>query len=323
MKRILRPALGLVLATLAFPAVAQAVYADFTVSPDSPFSLETVTFTSTSGGGVTSLFWDLDNDGAYDDGTTDTVTRTFPTAGPNTVRLFVYGEPGESGQKQRVIQVNNRLPAASLAYFPASPEAGEPVSFVSTSQDPDGTLASQLWDLNGDGVFGDATGPTASYTFPSPGTSTVGLRVVDGDGAATVATQIVHVAAKPLQFLSPFPLVQVSGKLTGSGVEITRLVVRAPAGAQVEVRCKGHGCKRRRETRLATPRPGAKAGSFRLLRFRRFERALHAHAVLEVFVTNPPTIGKYMRITVRKGLAPLRRDLCILPGAKLPSRCAP
>ena len=323
MKGILRLAFGIILATLAFPAAAQAVYADFTVSPESPFSLDTVTFTSTSGGGVTSLFWDLDNDGAYDDGTTETVTRTFPAGGPNTVRLFVWGQPGESGQKQRVVQVNNRPPDASLAYFPATPEAGEPVSFVSTSSDPDGTLASLLWDLNGDGVFGDATGATASYTFPKAGVSTVGLRVVDSDGAGAVATQLVHVAAKPLQFLSPFPLVRLSGRLTAGGVRITRLVVQAPPGANVEVRCMGHGCRRHRETRLAKPRAGAKPGSFNLLRFRRFERALRAHAVIEVFVTNPPTVGKYTRITVRKGLAPLRRDLCLVPGAKRPSSCTP
>ena len=55
------------------------------------------------------------------------------------------------------------------------------------------------------------------------------------------------------------------------------------------------------------------------MRFRRFERALRAHAVIEVFVTNPPTVGKYTRITVRKGLAPLRRDLCLVPGAKRPA----
>jgi len=243
--------------------------------------------------------------------------------GQYIVRLVAYGNPGESGLKQDVVQVNNRPPVASLAYFPAAPEAGEPVSFVSTSQDPDGTLSSLSWDLNGDGVFGDAAGSTASYTFPAPGIETVQLRAVDSDGAATVATQLVHVVAKPLQFLSPFPLVRVSGKLTASGVRVTRLVVQAPVGAQVQVRCKGHGCRRHRQTRLAKPPAGPNAPRFVPLRFRRFERSLAAHAVLEVFVTNPPTIGKYTRLTVRKGLAPLRRDLCILPGANRPSRCAP
>ena len=264
MKGIFRLAFGIILATLAFPAAAQAVYADFTVSPESPFSLDTVTFTSTSGGGVTSLFWDLDNDGAYDDGTTETVTRTFPAAGPNTVRLFVWGQPGESGQKQRVVQVNNRPPDASLAYFQPTPEAGEPVSFVSTSSDPDGTLASLLWDLNGDGVFGDATGRHGLVHLPQS-------RRFDGRAAGrgqrrsrggrhTAGAHRGEAAPVPQPVSARAALGQADGRGCGSRGSWCR---RRPARTwRCAVRVTAAGAHR--ETRLAKPRAGAKPGSFNL-----------------------------------------------------------
>ena len=39
----LRPVLGILLAALMLPSAAHAVYADFTVSPRSPFTFDTVT----------------------------------------------------------------------------------------------------------------------------------------------------------------------------------------------------------------------------------------------------------------------------------------
>ena len=320
MKRVLRVALGIFLVGLIVPCAAGADGEPIIASPAVPLTFDTVTFTPASTAGVTSFGWDLDNDGFFDDAATESASRSFPTAGTYTVRLRVNGV-NWSSVYSLFLTVADRPPSSSMAYFPGAPEAEQPVSFVSTSQDPDGTLASQSWDLNGDGVFDDATGPVATYTFPHAGVYTVRLRVVDNDGSEAVGSQLVNVAAKPLAFLSPFPLVRVSGSLTARGVRIARLVVQAPPGARVEVRCRGHGCRRHREIRVVTPRPGLGPHSFRLLRFRGFERALDAHAVLQISVTNPPMIGKYTRFTIRKGLQPRRRDLCILPGAKRPSRC--
>jgi hypothetical protein len=48
---------------------------------------------------------------------------------------------------------------------------------------------------------------------------------------------------------------------------------------------------------------------------------LRRGARFEVRVTKPRTVGLVVGYTVRKGLAPLRTDLCVRPGAKPPGRC--
>jgi hypothetical protein len=42
---------------------------------------------------------------------------------------------------------------------------------------------------------------------------------------------------------------------------------------------------------------------------------------VRIFITKPGAIGKYTSFRIRKGNSPKRRDLCMLPGARLPSRC--
>jgi PKD domain len=316
MKRVLEATLGLVVA-LAFPAVATALApsASFTVSPVSPLSLEPVTFTSTSTGDVSSVGWDLDNDGSFDDSTNTSATLSFPSAAVYTVRLRAYGYGGAYGDQVQPIRVFNRPPTATIAYFPAAPKAGDPLNLVALPEDSDGTVVSEEWDLDGDGVF-EASGALVTHTFPTPGAYTVLLRVTDNDHAAVVASQVIRVDAKPPEFLSPFPLVRVSGKVTVAGARINRLVIEAPSGAKVKIRCHGGGCKRRQQAKTA---PSTGGPTF--LRFPQFERRLRPHAVLEIFVTKPGTIGKYTRLTIRGGKRPLRYDLCIYPGAKRPRAC--
>jgi hypothetical protein len=322
MERVLFPALALLMA-LAFPSGAAAVppAASFSAAPLSPFTLETVTFTSTSTGSVTSLAWDLDNDGFYDDGTTASASKSFPTAGTYTVRLRVVG-PGGSGEQSQFVVIANRPPAAAMVQFPQAPVTDDPVSFVSTSRDPDGALVSQAWDLDDDGAFDDGNGAQASFSFHTPGQYTVRLRVIDRDRAESVAVLLVQVAPRPPEFLNPFPVVRVVGEVTPHGTLITRLTVSAPSGSRVEVRCRGRGCRKHRQVRIAKARRGPQALATRLLRFRRFEaRLLRPGAVLEVFVTKRGTIGKYLRLGMRVGKQPRRRDLCIFPGAKRPRSC--
>jgi hypothetical protein len=305
-----------VLAALGVPAPASAVApsASFTYSPAAPLTLEPVTFTSTSTGDVSGIAWDLDNDGFFDDGTGQQAILTFPSSAVYTVRLRAVG-PGGSGEQTQPVRVANRPPTAQIASFPAAPKAGEAVSFVALPEDADGTVASEAWDLDGDGVF-ESAGPLVTHTFDAPGSFEVRLRVLDNDGAPAEASQVVHVEPKPLEPLSPFPLVHVSGSVSARGAHIRRLVVQAPSGATVTVRCHGGGCPVRRQVKKA---PATGRPSF--LRFRRFERTLRPHAVLRILVTKPGTIGKYTRLTIRAGKQPLRSDLCLRPGAKRPSRC--
>jgi hypothetical protein len=57
-------------------------------------------------------------------------------------------------------------PRVDFSWQPSQPGAGDEVTFNATGA-PSGWTYS--WDLNGDGTFGDATGPSAKYTFPQAG----------------------------------------------------------------------------------------------------------------------------------------------------------
>jgi hypothetical protein len=94
--------------------------------------------------------------------------------------------------------VLNQHPAnVSFAVSPA-PRAGQPVTFTYTGDlDPDGTLTSWQWDLDGDGSF-ETTTPVGAVTrtYASPATVTVRMRAVDDSGEpSATAEQAVTIAA--------------------------------------------------------------------------------------------------------------------------------
>ena len=57
------------------------------------------------------------------------------------------------------------------------------------------------------------------------------------------------------------------------------------------------------------------------MRFRRLEHRLRSGTVIELFVTERGTIGKYTRFRVRRGHRPTRVDACLLPGSSKPRPC--
>src|SRR5262249_17876150 len=69
---------------------------------------------------------------------------------------------------------------------------------ASASSDPeDGKNVSFSWDLDDDGVFGDATTPTVSHTFTQPGVDTVWVRVTDSHGASSLASVTITAGNTP------------------------------------------------------------------------------------------------------------------------------
>jgi hypothetical protein len=322
-------------------APARAQTAAFHWEPESPLSGEDVTFTSdsTSLGNITSEEWDFNFNGTFrPDATGHRVTRSFGLPGDKIVALRVADDlGGPPDTAVRVVPVRNRPPTASFVHFPPSPFPGEAVSFVSTASDPDGPLVEQAWDLDGDGSFDDDAGPTAVTSFPAPAAYQVGLRVQDNQGEAAAQSRMVNVvAATPAALaqratstplLNPFPIVRITGGFTRRGTRLRRLVIDAPSGAAVVVRCRGRRCPARRRSYTAADRPAARmprARSARLIRARRFERRLlRPGTVLKVFVTKPQTIGKYARFRIRRSRPPARLDLCLLPGVPDPVACPP
>jgi hypothetical protein len=303
---------AVMLLALGPPSAPAAPAASFSFSPAAPLTSETVTFVSTSTGATQPQRWDLDGDHACDDATGPTAQWSFWPAGTYAVMLCV-SDGTDEGTATRRFTVQNRPPAAAITFAPLSPMSGDSVTLASTSADPDGPLLSQDWDLDGDGAFDDWQGPTASVAFDAVGSHAVGLRVTDRDGAANVAAVNIPVRERPVSALSPFPVVRVAGSYGGSGIRIQQLLVKAPAGARVEVDCRGHGCPFRKLVRRA------RSETIRIRRFAR--RILRKDAVLEIWVTQAGEIGKYTRFRIRKGKPPSRVDRCVMPGDERPAPC--
>jgi PKD repeat protein len=177
---------------------------------------------SDSDGTIKSYEWDLGSGTFGAPATVSWLITTFPTAGTKDVRLRVTDDRGATAIKMVEFRVNTP-PTADFSFAPATPITGDTVTFTSAASDADGVadLASTSWDLNGDGTYGDATGPTAQAVFLTAGTYTVGERVLDKGGAATTLTKQVAVQGPP----APAPTEQ-----SGSGTPPT--VVSSP-GAPV------------------------------------------------------------------------------------------
>lgn len=111
---------------------------------------------------------------------------------------------------------------------------------------------------------------------------------------------------RPLQFMSPFPVVRIVGRLTRQGARIRVLSVRAPANATIFVRCFRRRCRSRSRK--------SGGGFERAVRFSRFERSLRTGTIIEVSVGRSDVIGKFTRFRIRHGRRPARRDLCLRPG---------
>jgi plastocyanin len=77
-------------------------------SPSSPRPRQTVTFTGTGSdenGSVTGFAWDLDSDGAFDDGSSSQATRSFPSPGNYPVALRLTDNDGASTVVEAVVRV--------------------------------------------------------------------------------------------------------------------------------------------------------------------------------------------------------------------------
>src|SRR4051794_4893992 len=172
----------------------KAPVASFTVNPAIPDAGQKATFQSTSTdpeGKLASQAWDFNDDGVTDS-TAKSPGKTFTKSGIYTIHLTVTDDLGASNTVTAFVTVN-ALPVAAVAFTPAKPIAQDEITFSSKSRDPDGTIASQAWDLDHDGVYDDGTAATVKKTFDTAGSDIVGLQVTDDRGAVSSTTVTVTV----------------------------------------------------------------------------------------------------------------------------------
>lgn len=292
--------------------------------------------------------WDLNGDQIYADAAGSVQSQVYSVAGTYRVGVSVNdGHGGTSTAVAFVTVASNRPPQVSFTFTPARPMVGAPVTFRATASDPDGSIAALDWDLDGDGRFDDAAGPTGSWTFKTPGEKMVSVRATDDRGAATIAFQTLSVTgAAPvtgsaqapsiqpppgsapvssspdsspspstrLTLLAPSPVVHLRGLIFARWVQIDLLSVQAPRGATVRVLCHGSSCSKARVSRRVV-------SASKSLRFHAMEQRMRPGTTIEVFITAPGRIGRYTSFAIRPKVAPVRRDLCLIPGRAKPATC--
>ena len=119
------------------------------------------------------------------------VYHQFAAPGTYLVTLTVQDNDAATDSTSRTIVVGTTAqpPVASFTYsLLVTPTVGQPLLLdAQASYDPDGTIVSYRWDLDGNGSD-DTSGRTAQVTYQSPGTVFVRLTVIDNDGLSSTTT---------------------------------------------------------------------------------------------------------------------------------------
>jgi plastocyanin len=181
---------GLALAGPAVAADQPIAFADFAYTPRavSINAGDTATFS----GNFTRhpLVW---SDGSV---TSSGTSKTFSFTHPGTYAYYCQMHVVSNDMRGAITVVDQHPATVSFGVSP-SPKAGQPVTFTYTgSADPDGTLASWKWDLDGDGIF-ETTTPTgaATTTYSTARTVTARMYAIDDSGeASATAEQAVTIA---------------------------------------------------------------------------------------------------------------------------------
>ncbi len=168
---------------------------------------------------ILSYVWD------FGDGTTATgpkVSHDYvdkgKSAGVFNATLEVTMQDRSSGAQvinkdhKVIVVIKNIKPTIILQASSEKGAAPLTVNFdASSSTDPDGKITGFAWDLDGNGVFNDATGEKASYTYTASGTYEAAVQVTDNSGDT-------NVLKKPINISSTFALksaIDVNSEVNG------------------------------------------------------------------------------------------------------------
>jgi hypothetical protein len=177
--------------------------AAFTATPNPVKANQTLTLDASASrdpdGIIKKYQWDLDGNGTYETTSlTPTLTTSYPTDRTIDIGLRVIDDGFAQDTISHSVIIGTAPPIASFTATPNPAPVGQAVKFdASASHDPDGTIASYSWDLDGNGTYETPGGATATIThaFTATGTVTVGLRVTDDTGATGTTTLPVTINA--------------------------------------------------------------------------------------------------------------------------------
>lgn len=167
-----------------------------TYEPTNPSTGQRVTFDADAtdpDGSIESYEWRI---GGKLVSTARTMNHTFTSAGSHEVSIEVMDDNGATDDANVTVNVTkgNLSPVVSVKSTPEIPTTGTRVKFATQASDPDGTVSSYEWTVDGENT---GMGPNLNHTFDSPGSHEVTVTVTDDGGASTSASVTVLVNARP------------------------------------------------------------------------------------------------------------------------------
>lgn len=180
---------------ICFPNLFAATTVQFTADDVCEGSQTILVSTSTTTiGSITQYWWDLDNDGEFDDATGSIVNYGFGSANTYPVGLKIMTSNGDLDSAYQSVVINP-IANADFTWSEVCDATGMP--FNDNSSITGGSIVSYEWEFTGDSLYDDATGASVPYTFPTHGTYSVGFRVTTDSGCVSIANKNVLVNPNP------------------------------------------------------------------------------------------------------------------------------
>lgn len=146
-------------------------------------------------GNITGWGWDLDNDGNFDNGSASIVSNDFIVAGTYTVGLEVTSNLGCVSTTTVTTDVN----PTPTAIFTVNQQCHGDISILTaTSTISSGTVDTYNWELNGDGLFDDATGMSYEHQFINAGSHIVGIQIISDLGCVSQILETITISPLPI-----------------------------------------------------------------------------------------------------------------------------
>ena len=152
-----------------------------------------IQFSGSANGGTLpySYYWDLDNDGEYDDANESNAEKSWETEGTYTIGIMVIDDKGknDTDTAQVTITIENTKPdKPETPSGETSGSNGNEYTYSSSTTDPQNDQVYYLWDF-GDGTNSGWLGPynsgltvEVSHTWEEEGTYEIKVRAKDTSG---------------------------------------------------------------------------------------------------------------------------------------------
>jgi len=167
-------------------------------------------------GNLVAVAWDLDGNGIYNDGA-GAHTKTWAdaralglTVGIRTISAKATDERGLTSTSSTTLTITD-VPTTVSAGGPYVVNEGSVLVLGGTASDPGQDTFTYAWDINGDGIFTDATGaaPTVAWS------QLLGFGIINGSRTVAVTVNGV-VATSTVNIVNLPPVVSAGGPYTSS-----------------------------------------------------------------------------------------------------------